>query len=256
MKKQTQTMNKVAETSPNPSPKTSATWIKAIPNALTLLNLLSGVTAILLTLRGQIELSGLFFIACLLLDFADGLTAKLLHATSETGKQLDSLADLVSFGVYPGMAMFVTLEATVGSNTLWPFLAFLIPAAGALRLAIFNTEEQTSDYFKGLPIPAAAIGFISIAILADRALTGTNFYEILTSPSLSIIAIALFSFLMVSKLPMLSFKLNNLKWEENKFRIIFFLLVIIAFIGGKLVVLPFLIPFYIVYSLLFVRTKR
>lgn len=189
------------------------------------------------------------------MDFADGLTAKLLHATTETGKQLDSLADLVSFGVYPGMAIFVTLEAIVGSNTIWPFIAFLIPAAGALRLAIFNTEEQTSDYFKGLPIPAAAIGFISIAILADRASIGTNFYEILTSPSVSIIATGLFSFLMVSKLPMLSFKAKNVKWQENKFRIIFFILVILAIVLGKSAALPFLIPFYIVYSLLFIRKK-
>ena len=236
--------------------------IRIIPNTLTLLNLLSGVTAILLVFRGQIALSGLFFIFCLVFDFADGLAAKMFHATSETGKQLDSLADLVSFGVYPAMAMFVTLEniiqnfqpATSIINFL-PFITFLIPATGALRLAIFNTEEQTSDYFKGLPIPSAAIGFISLVFLADTMDAGTKFHEILTHPALSIILILLFSFLMVSKLPMLSFKFNNLKWQENKLRIIFLAVVAIGIIWIKLPLLPFLIPFYLLYSLLFIRKK-
>lgn len=239
------------------------TWKLVIPNALTSLNIISGMAATILVSRGYIATAGLFFLLCLLFDFADGLAAKLLGATSEFGKQLDSLADVISFGVFPAMAMFITFERVwmpfnIPENmmNIFPFIVIVIPAAGALRLAAFNLDKEANSYFKGLPIPAAATGFVSLAFITLRMCSCNPVFQYLDTPLWGLAAIVVFSLLMVTKIPMLSFKFNSLNWKDNRVRIIFVALVIAGFVYFKLMMLPFLIPFYIIYSLLFVRKKR
>ncbi|MFO8054247.1 MAG: CDP-alcohol phosphatidyltransferase family protein [Bacteroidales bacterium] len=228
-----------------------------IPNGLTIMNVLSGMTAILLASQGQIALSGLFFLICLIFDFADGFAAKLLKAGSELGKQLDSLADVVSFGVYPAMAAFfilrhLPLDVAAG---LLAYSVILFPAAAVVRLAIFNTEEQHSNYFKGLPVPAAAVGLITIAFVVESVDQQNLSSTIYGSPYFIMGLLVLYSILMVSKLPMLSFKFVTFSWQENRHRIIFTALAFGLIVWFKIPGLPLLIPLYILYSLLFIRKQ-
>lgn len=236
---------------------------RMIPNLLTIFNLISGTTAILLFIKGYPELSLLFFVFCLLFDFADGLTARLLKATSEIGKQLDSFSDLVSFGVFPAIAVHEVLHQaliTHGSISypayIFAYFVVIIPAAGSIRLAYFNTEDQNSVYFKGLPIPAAAIGLLSLVFttkyLSEFSIM-FNMQQFITNPFTISGVIILMSIMMVTKIPMLSFKFGALNWIENKHRIIFLAIITGGILWFKLWALPFLIPFYILYSLLFIR---
>ncbi len=229
-----------------------------IPNALTILNILSGTIAIILASRGYIASSVIFFIFCLILDFLDGLAAKLLDAGSELGKQLDSLADVVSFGVYPAIAMYFTLEQstqllTENDPALLPFIVILIPAMGALRLAIYNTEEQQPDFFRGLPIPSAAAGLIAYAFVLQPTCPCISLQSILAAPWLQVTAVVLYSILMIIKTPMMSLKAKNFSWQENRIRIIFILLAAAAFIIYPYITLVLIIPGYILWSLIFIR---
>lgn len=236
-----------------------------VPNLLTVFNLISGTTAILLFTEGYSELSLLFFIFCLLFDFADGLAARLLNVSSEIGKQLDSLSDLISFGVFPAVAIHEVLQQALLTHSsinypsyLFSFIVVIIPAAGSIRLAYFNTEMQKSGYFKGLPIPAAAIGILSLVFTVKNISDFSMIFSMqkfLTNPLTIIGVIVLISLLMVSKIPMLSLKFGKMEWEDNKHRIIFLALITGAVLWFKLWALPFLIPFYILYSLLFIRSE-
>ncbi|MGM0647627.1 MAG: CDP-alcohol phosphatidyltransferase family protein [Bacteroidota bacterium] len=248
------------KTNNNPSVKTSASWISTIPNAVTLLNLLSGMTATILVFQGQFAFSLLFFGLSLISDFADGLLARMLNATTELGKQLDSLSDLVSFGVYPAASMFYILNLLLSpQNTdsvlILPFIAIIIPGFGALRLAIFNLEDQNKNYFQGLPIPAAAFGILSAGFMVKSLISSsaahTAFTQFFTSSLTITAAIVLYSILMISKLPMLNLKFSGTKWKENQHRYLLVALLTGAMIWFKLYALPFLIPGYIIYSLVF-----
>lgn len=232
-----------------------------IPNALTILNILSGTIALILASKGYIITSAFFFIFCLILDFLDGFAAKLLNAGSELGKQLDSLADVVSFGVYPSIAMYFTLEESIrpmseNDPALLPFTVILIPAMGALRLAIYNIEEQQSDFFRGLPIPSAAAGLIAYAFVLQAICPCNSLHNILAAPWLQVTAVVFYSFLMITKIPMMSLKAKNFTWNENRVRIIFILLAIAAFIFFPYITLVLIIPFYILWSLIFIRKEK
>lgn len=133
--------------------------IRHLPNALTLLNLFCGTCAIALLVSGAYDYVLLLAIACIVLDVCDGLLARRLNLTSELGVQLDSLADLVSFGVLPGMILFVLISAAseVQPLPIWlPYVGCVFPAAVALRLARFNVDTRGRTVFYGLPTPSAA----------------------------------------------------------------------------------------------------
>ena len=137
---------------------------KHIPNTITMLNLVSGCIGISIALTGRLYEASYFIGIAALFDFLDGFTARLLNVRSEIGKQLDSLADVVSFGLLPGMIIFMMMmnsanlpdSGFLNQNPL-PFLAFLIPVFSALRLAKFNLDTRQSNSFLGLPTPATAI---------------------------------------------------------------------------------------------------
>ncbi len=188
--------------------------ISCIPNTITSLNLLSGCVAIYMAFHLSQPmgcLSGLqWFYICIaaaaVFDFCDGLSARLLKAYSAIGKELDSLSDLVSFGVAPGMLMLNTMSE-VGDAGFWSFGALLIPVLGALRLAKFNVDDTQSTTFTGIPIPANALMWIGVADwISQHQYPGT---------AVMLALIVLISLAMVSKIRMFSLKFKNLTFYDN-----------------------------------------
>lgn len=188
--------------------------VKSIPNTITLLNLLSGTIAIYFAFNASQTIAGLqgwlwatiMIGAAALFDFCDGFAARLLNAKSLIGKELDSLCDLVSFGVAPAMLLMNVL-AEAGAR-VWAFSAMLIPLMGALRLAIFNVDDEQTVTFKGLPIPANAIFWIG-------AVAAIYQFGIQPTIAVSVATVAAISLLMVSKVKMFSLKMANLNPLQN-----------------------------------------
>ena len=246
---------------------------KHIANAFTLLNLVFGCLAVIQILQGldatvgtepkldtvnRMQLAALFICLAGVVDFLDGLIARLLHATSEMGKQLDSLADLVSFGVAPGLIVYEFLRISylgVGGgelNSWWLLPALLIPCAGAYRLARFNLGTSFSTTFEGLPIPAGGILIAAFPLIAAH----TSFAAVQTLFSLPLfwyVLILVVSGLMVSTLPMMSLKFKNLSFSHNWPK---YLLIALAVLGGLLLhwlAVPVVFMIYVILSIFLAR---
>lgn len=222
--------------------------VSQIPNTITLLNLLSGLVAIILSFNlksntpGLVPLHWAFIaIACAaVFDFCDGLSARLLKAYSDIGKELDSLSDLVSFGVAPGLLLMNTLLIETGGHYI-SYLALIIPLFGAYRLAKFNVDTTQSTIFRGLPIPANAIfwiGFIDFTISHGYC------------PAVPILALIIIfiSCLMVSRMPMFSLKVKTLAWRDNVSRYALVLGAVLFVIFNGISGLMWTIVLYIVLS--------
>ena len=194
-----------------------------IPNCITCLNLAAGVLSIICSARGHSEMWGLmawqwayiFIAIAAVADFLDGFAARLLHAYSNLGKELDSLCDLVSFGVAPALIMFNCLEW--GASTLmvaeWTkWVVVLIPVCGALRLARFNIDTRQTDSFIGLPIPANAIFWIGYSALIYQ---GTIF---MAQWYWALPVILIESWLMISPVHLFSLKFKTWGWRGNQWR--------------------------------------
>lgn len=237
--------------------------IANIPNSITLLNLVSGMMAIVFAVDGQLGWAGLFICIASVFDFADGMAAKLLKAWSETGKQLDSLSDVVSFGVAPGLILYSLLELTLfGKNqiifeleTKWYnwlilFSAFLMPVFAAIRLARFNTDKPGKNYFEGLPTPANALLWASFGLMLEFPEHVQLLKHLFTTRNLLIILV-ITSVLMVSKLPMFSLKITNMDFQKNWYRFVFFLLGAVLLLLLNVYALALLVGLYILISTIF-----
>jgi CDP-diacylglycerol--serine O-phosphatidyltransferase len=203
---------------------------KAIPSIITCLNLTSGIIAVILAFNGNIEIAALFIIIASVFDFFDGFAARLLKAVSEFGKQLDSLADLISFGFAPAAILYNLFLLENHDHKFLAYSAFLIVVFSALRLAKFNIDDDQKTEFKGLPTPASALFIISLAYYCfnnDNSLSNffSNPYSIVT---ISIIL----SLLMVSNIRLLSLKIKTLKIKDIYWQI--FILV-----GGLILLIIF-----------------
>lgn len=193
---------------------------KHIPNTLTCLNLVSGCIASTLALQGNLYMAALFVYIAALFDFCDGFAARLFHAYSPIGKELDSLADVISFGVAPGMAFYYVLSQAapalpLGNFTIYiPYLAFIIPAFSGLRLAKFNIDTRQTTSFLGMPVPANALFWVS-ACYSTQLLINENVI-LYTAIALAIAVIT--SLLLVSEVPMFSLKIKSLAWKGNELR--------------------------------------
>ncbi len=238
-----------------------------LPNTITSISIVCGISATFFAIDGHLGLAGIFIILAAILDFLDGFAARLLKAYSEIGKQLDSLADMVSFGVAPAAILFTLLEVSLfGENNLlheiegkwheWAVLctAFLIPIFAALRLAKFNIDTEQSANFKGLPTPANAILWASFGLMLLSPDHAELTQLIFTTKNLVFIAV-ITSLLMVSGIPMFSLKFKNLRWKNNWYRYLYLSICITLLIWLKVFALQLFIVTYILLSFLFYLLK-
>lgn len=228
--------------------------VKNIPNSITCLNLLSGCFACIFAFQGQYDWVALCIGLSALFDFLDGMAARLLHAYSPLGKELDSLADLISFGLAPGlmvmhlMAYNSTFHGMAEYQSWWALSALLIPVFSALRLAKFNIDTRQTTSFIGLPVPANALFWIGICQAGLHMASPVCGYAI-------VVLVIIFSLLLVSEIPMFSLKFKNLKWKENYLRYLIIAVAAICLISLGLAGLAATIGLYIVLSLLTARKR-
>lgn len=233
---------------------------KHIPNFITSLNLISGFIAIIPAASGDLITASWFILAAMIFDFLDGFSARLLGAYSDIGKELDSLADVVSFGVAPAVIIYQLLTeafSTIPMSGIFIseqrdlgmlLIASIMPVCGAMRLAIFNLDKSQATSFKGLPIPANAIAVISLVIAGHYS--GSPLIASLTgSPVFMTLLIVTLSLLMVSRINLFSLKISNLKLKGNEGRYLMVLLILAAFALFGIAAAAMIIPIYIISSL-------
>ncbi len=221
---------------------------KQIPNIVTLLNLASGCFAVLLASQGWLKEAAVMVLLASVFDFFDGFIARLLHVKSEMGKELDSLADVVSFGVAPAMIMY-HLYLNTGMCTVWmiydisvvpAFLSILFPCFVAFRLAKFNLDPRQTEIFYGLPSPAAAFVLISFPFFSQNEYS----FWIYT---IVILTLCIF---MLANIPLLSLKFKNINLKNNIFRYILIVIAAILVVFLTFRSIPFIILTYIILSLI------
>ena len=231
-------------------------FFRHVPNIITCLNLFCGCLSIVLSTNGRLEAAACFILAAAVFDFFDGFAARLLKAYSAMGKELDSLADAVSFGVAPACIMYVMLLAAVAQQGFpveiftcgWWLAtpAFLIAVFSALRLAKFNIDTRQTDSFIGLPTPANAIFICSLAFISS----GNHPLAVFTGNVFFLLAIiVVFSYLLVAELPLFSLKFKSFGWKNNKIRYIFIALSVIVLIILHWAGLSVVILLYIILSI-------
>lgn len=235
---------------------------KQIPNFITLLNLLAGIIAVMLAVEGKLMLAGIFVLIGIFFDFFDGLVARLLKVQSELGKQLDSLADMVTSGVVPGIILYQLLKDTSGiwnekallatsffteGFSFLPLIGLVFSLAAAYRLANFNIDERQTSSFIGLPTPAATLFVISLPFIMKYSSMECAINFIQNKWFLIGITILL-SYLMNANLPLFALKLKDLSWKNNGIIYIFLLLSLVLLITLKFVAVPVIIVLYILFS--------
>ncbi|MDP3433301.1 MAG: CDP-alcohol phosphatidyltransferase family protein [Bacteroidota bacterium] len=231
-----------------------------VPNAITALNLVSGSLAVFFAVDGQLGWASVFILVAAVFDFLDGFAARLLKAYSSIGKELDSLADMVSFGLAPAAIVFTMLEYTLfginqpiqdidanWSQWIVLFTSLVIPVAGAFRLAKFNTDDRQSEQFLGMPIPANAIFFASLGLILELG-TNLSVQSVILNKYVLLTSVFVCSFLMVSELPMFSMKFKNLHLKENAIRFLFLGSTVLMIIFLQVYALPLIIIWYVLLS--------
>ena len=226
-----------------------------LPNTFTFLNLFFGCVAVVLGLNGDIDGLAAFVLLGLVCDFLDGFFARMLNVKSKLGVQLDSLSDLVTFGLTSSIVMFTLLSNSTFINEsnpnsyikLIPYLSFLITIASSYRLAKFNLDNNDSC-FKGLPTPGNALMIVFLPFLFENHLFSQHI-ELLESTFFLLFIIIISSYLLISSLEMPSFKFKGILFVRNKFKDLFVITSIGLIIGFKLAAFPIIIIIYIVLSL-------
>jgi CDP-diacylglycerol--serine O-phosphatidyltransferase len=262
---------------------------KYIPDLFTLSNLLCGCISVVLSLNNHLSLAAIFIGLGVVFDFFDGFIARLVNSSSELGKQLDSLSDVVSFGVAPGMIVYQIISIGLEINNtpllerngfylIFPFLAMIIPLLSSYRLAKFNIDTRQTDNFIGLPTPANAIFFASLPLIikyefgidetikheylnVDNASFFPEFFyklifQLYYQPYVLVVVAFIFSFLLLAELPLFSLKFKNFSWSDNKHRYIFLILCILSILNFRLLGLPISIIIYLILSSILNRIEK
>jgi len=258
-----------------------------LANLFTALNLISGSIAILLALSGRLDLAPFAIFCGLIFDFLDGFIARLFKTNGELGKQLDSFADMVTFGVAPGVIMLVILTinpSSLGSELnadqiqadyiLWfsqldfatfsgnyiPFFALLLPFFSMFRLAKFNIDIRQSESFIGLPTPSMTLFFMAFPlVLLYTNISACSVSQLIFDPIIIVGLIISFGLLMVSEIPLFSLKLKTIKWKGNQIRFVFLLISLILIILFKVWSLALIVFLYLILSLVentFIKKKQ
>jgi len=240
---------------------------KHIPNVITLLNLLSGLIALVYAFDDNLQMA--FFWVCLgiFFDFWDGFAARVLKVSSPLGVQLDSLADMVTSGVVPGVVMYQMLvhiqenyeQYTITEDTFYmklvPFIGFVITLGACMRLAKFNIDTRQTDSFIGLPTPANALFILSIPLIMNT--TESDFVFNFFSNPYVLVGISLFSaFIMNAELPLFSLKTKNKNLSDNKLTLLFLGICALLLLFFRFEAIPLIIIFYIILSVILNKTKK
>ncbi len=236
-----------------------STFMKHVPNLITLLNLALGCTAIILAFSGDMFWVPHLVIAAALADFIDGLAARMLKVSSPLGVQLDSLADMVTFGVLPGVVVYQLLYEAIGYTVLWwqPLPAMLITIFSAIRLAKFNIDTRQSDGFIGVPTPTCTMFIISLLLITQN--DRFELAQYIFQPIFLYAVTLIFSLLLIAELPMPALKFKHLGWKGNEIKYIAVALglALVALLGGLGITIAILIYIFIaiVQKLLGFRRK-
>ncbi len=222
---------------------------KQIPNTITGLNLVSGCVSIIFSFSHQYELAIIAIFMAAVFDFFDGFVARLLKVSSPIGVEMDSLADVVSFGVSPAMILYCYMTQMNVDNQIegWqqylPFAIFIVPMFSAYRLAKFNLDTRQTVSFLGLPTPANAM-FLSTLVLLPKS------WEFVHNSYTLLALAAITSALLVSEIPLFALKFKNFTWKDNKIKLIFLagVVAIVAFLN--IISVPFIILWYILLSVI------
>ncbi len=244
-----------------------------IPNVITLLNVFCGCIATVFAVLNQLELAAFFVCIGILFDFFDGFAARILNVKSELGLQLDSLADVITSGLVPGIVMFQLLILSINGGwnvdfspelsgvmiwnafkvSLFPFMGFLITIGSAYRLAKFNIDENQTSSFIGLPTPANALLILSFPLILRYQ--NNEFLHGLILNQWFLIALTILStFLLNSKIILFSLKFKNWSFQDNGLRYIFIFVSLVLLITMKFLAIPLIIGFY-VFSSIFSTTR-
>lgn len=251
------------------------TFKKHIPNILTLLNLLSGTIAVFFAVKEQMVIAALFVFVGILFDFADGFVARLLNVQGELGKQLDSLADVVTSGLVPGIVMFQLILASV-SNRSWAIdgyamiemslndyfsviyvtsaIGLLFTLAAAYRLAKFNIDERQTSSFIGLPTPAASLVVLSLPLIMQYS-NNEVAVSVIENTWFLIGLTLLLCYLMNAEIPLFSLKFKDYKWKNNKVKFVFVGVTLILVVALQFIAIPLVIIWYVVLSM-FTKDKE
>ena len=235
---------------------------KHIPNTITLLNLASGLLAVIAVFKGYYDEAFIFFCLGIFFDFWDGFLARKFKVSGELGLQLDSLADVVTSGVVPGLMMFKLFQDIQEDDTskyflteefyymgFVPYLGFIITLASAYRLAKFNIDTRQTDSFIGLPTPANALLIMSIPMI-QYAGTHEWLVEALYNPFILLAITILSAYMLNAEIPLFSLKMKDFSWEKNKLQVIFLALsVVLLFLIG-FTALPVIILLYVALSVI------
>jgi CDP-diacylglycerol--serine O-phosphatidyltransferase len=236
---------------------------RSIPNIFTLLNLLSGTIAVIFAVQGQLVIAAYLVFLGIFFDFFDGFFARLLNVQGELGKQLDSLADVVTSGVVPGIVLFQLLKSKNAIEIFnteivsWqtneveflPFIGLAVTLAAAYRLAKFNIDERQTSSFIGLPTPAAALVVLSLPLILEYSAFETA-SVIIQNKWFLILLTAILCYLMNAEIPLFSLKFKNYTWKDNKVKFIFIILTAILLVIFQFIAIPMIILFYVFISLL------
>lgn len=231
-------------------------WYAPVPNIITLCNLACGVVGTYFAFEGNIQMALILMISGAVFDFFDGFFARLLKVSGDLGKQLDSLSDLISFGLLPGVMVFAVQKSLIMGDTIsfellnigqWITMTIpiFIPIMSAYRLAKFNIDTRQTSSFIGLPTPANALFFASLMWVfsySDRL-------QFIESPLIISILTAIFSILLITEIPLFALKFANFKWKDNEIRFIFLALSLVLLISFNIAGLPLIILLYIALSI-------
>ncbi len=234
-----------------------------IPNFITLLNLFCGCLAIVASFKSDLIFASIFVFIGAILDFFDGLLARLLNARSEIGKELDSLADIVTFGVVPSIIVYQLIQnysfecQFLDKYKALNYFPFIIALFSALRLAKYNIDNRQTISFLGLPTPANAIFWASVPIILYHYENNINynflnvyFAYLFHNPYYLMLLTLLFSVLLVVELPLFSVKFKDFTWSNNKIRYYFLITAIVLIIFFQFTALPLIIILYVLMSVI------
>ena len=230
---------------------------KHIPNFVTCLNLFSGCLGIVFAFQGNLTWASYAIVTAAILDFFDGMLARLLKAYSEIGKELDSLADVVSFGVLPSVIIYhlFALSPQPEFDVTWLSLsAFVIAVFSALRLAKFNIDTRQSENFIGLPTPASALLIASFPLIIAES--NTYFADFILNTWFLLIFSLTMSMLLVAEVPLISLKFKTLDLKENMLRYILVITSVLLLLFFKFEAVPMIIMVYFMISLLQFRRQK